>query len=118
MELGETESTAFFENLEMDLLRQVGDTMKARAGEEKVLILLVSRIGNDLRLVAMADDSAVKSGAHAGKFIKEVAGLLGGGGGGKPAMAQAGVKTTAEMGGNVKEILTQAPDILRRQLGL
>ena len=110
--------TAFFEDLEMDLLRQVGDTMKSRAGEEKVLILLASRIGDDLRLVAMASDEAVKSGAHAGKFIREMAGLLGGGGGGKPTMAQAGVKTTVEKGGNVKEILTQAPEILRRQLGL
>ncbi len=109
---------AFFEDLEMDLLRQVGDTMKARAEEDNQLILLASRIGNDLRLVAMAGDEAVKAGAHAGKFIKEVAGMLGGGGGGKPNMAQAGVKTTVEKGGNIRQVLTQAPEILKGQLGL
>lgn len=109
---------AFFEDLEMDLLRQVGDTMKAKAEAENTLILLASRIGDDLRLVAMASDGAVKAGVHAGKFIKQVAGALGGGGGGKPNMAQAGVKTSAEKGGNVKEVLTRAPEFLGKQLGL
>lgn len=109
---------AFFDDLEMDLLRQVGDAMKNRAEENSALFLLASRIGDDIRLVAMASDNAVKAGAHAGKFIKQVAGLLGGGGGGKPNMAQAGVKTSAEKGSNIKEVLTKAPGILRDQLGL
>ena len=40
----------------------------------------------------MATDSAVKAGAHAGNLIKAIAPMVGGGGGGRPNMAQAGGK--------------------------
>ena len=39
--------------------------------------------------------SAQKKGAHAGNLIKAIAGLVGGGGGGRPNMAQAGGKNPA-----------------------
>jgi alanyl-tRNA synthetase len=108
--------TAFFTDLDVDLLRQVGDAMKSRVPSS--LVLLASRSGNDLRLVAMADEKAVQQGAHAGKFIKEVAGRLGGSGGGRPNMAQAGVRTTVELGANVEGLMKDSAAILRSQLGL
>ena len=40
-------------------------------------------------------DEAMKAGAHAGNLIKSIAGLVGGGGGGRPNMAQAGGKNPA-----------------------
>ena len=43
-------------------------------------------------LVAAVSDGLVKKGLHAGKLIKEVASIVGGGGGGKPTLAQAGGK--------------------------
>ena len=42
--------------------------------------------------MATATDGAVKKGAHAGNLIREIAALVGGGGGGRPNMAQAGGK--------------------------
>lgn len=40
----------------------------------------------------MATDDAITKGAHAGNLIKEIASIVGGGGGGRPNMAQAGGK--------------------------
>ena len=42
--------------------------------------------------MATATDGAMKQGAHAGNLVKAIAGLVGGGGGGRPNMAQAGGK--------------------------
>ncbi len=48
-----------------------------------------------MSLMATATDGAQKQGAHAGNLIKAIAGLVGGGGGGRPGMAQAGGKNPA-----------------------
>ena len=48
-----------------------------------------------MNLMATATDEAQKKGAHAGNLIKAIAGLVGGGGGGRPNMAQAGGKNPA-----------------------
>ena len=49
-------------------------------------------------LIAAATDDLVKSGVHAGKLVGEVAKVVGGGGGGRPTMAQAGGKDPAKLG--------------------
>ena len=53
------------------------------------------RTAKKVFLVAMVTDEAQKAGAHAGNLIKAIAGCVGGGGGGRPNMAQAGGKNPA-----------------------
>jgi alanyl-tRNA synthetase len=78
------------DNVDMNGLRDLGDQLKDKLGE--CVILLASAAGGKVSLVSMATDGAMKAGAHAGNLIKEVASLVGGGGGGRPNMAQAGGK--------------------------
>jgi len=75
-------------------------------------VLLLSVVDGKPVLMATASDAAVKKGAHAGNLIKEVAGVLGGGGGGKPQMAQAGGKDISA----IPEALKKAKDIIQAQL--
>lgn len=78
------------DGMDMNTLRGVGDSIKQN--KENALIVLASKDGGKVNLVAMATKEAVASGAHAGKVLSEVAKLMGGGGGGKPESAQAGGK--------------------------
>ncbi|MCI5501999.1 MAG: alanine--tRNA ligase [Lachnospiraceae bacterium] len=77
-------------DVDMNGLRNLGDQMKEKIGEG--VVVLASSIGGKVTLLAMATDEAMKKGAHAGNLIKEIASLVGGGGGGRPNMAQAGGK--------------------------
>lgn len=63
-------------------------------------------------MIAMATDGAVKAGAHAGNLIKGIAALVGGGGGGRPNMAQAGGKNPA----GIPAAIAEAPKVLEGQL--
>ncbi len=56
----------------------------------------------------MATDGAVAKGAHAGNIIKAVAGLVGGGGGGRPNMAQAGGKDPNGIDAALAQAVTEA----------
>lgn len=78
------------DGVDMNGLRDLGDQLKEKVSEGVVVI--ASSNGDKVNLIAMATDGAVKAGAHAGNLIKEVAPLVGGGGGGRPNMAQAGGK--------------------------
>ena len=78
---------------DMNALRNLGDQMKDKLGDS--VILLISALDGKVNLVSMATDAAMAKGAHAGNLIKEVASLVGGGGGGRPNMAQAGGKNPA-----------------------
>ncbi len=98
------------EDVDMNGLRDLGDQLKEKLGEG--VILLASSCGGKVNLVAMATDGAVKSGAHAGNLIKGVAGFVGGGGGGRPNMAQAGGKNPA----GIPEAISQAKNVLETQL--
>ncbi|MBE5950283.1 MAG: alanine--tRNA ligase [Lachnospiraceae bacterium] len=86
---------------DMNALRNLGDQMKEKLGES--VILLVSAIDGKVSLVTMATDGAMAKGAHAGNLIKEVAVLVGGGGGGRPNMAQAGGKNPDGMDAAVEK---------------
>lgn len=99
------------DNVDMNELRNLGDKLKTEINSGVVLI--VSAQGSDkVNMIAMATDDAVAKGAHAGNLIKAVAGLVGGGGGGRPNMAQAGGKNPA----GIEALLKQAPQALKEQL--
>ena len=99
------------DNVDMNELRNLGDKIKNEIGSGVVLV--VSAIGSDKdNMIAMATDDAVAKGAHAGNLIKAVASLVGGGGGGRPNMAQAGGKNPA----GIPELLKKAPNVLEEQL--
>ena len=90
----------------MDQLRELGDQIKEQIGEG--VIALASDLDGKVSLVVMATDEAQKKGAHAGNIIKAIAPLVGGGGGGRPNMAQAGGKNAAGIDDallKVKELL-------------
>lgn len=77
-------------DVDMNGLRNLGDQMKEKIGSG--VVVLASAVDGKVTLLAMATDDAIKKGAHAGNLIKGIAALVGGGGGGRPNMAQAGGK--------------------------
>lgn len=95
-----------------ELLRSLADQLRDRM--KKGVVLLASVQEDKVSLVAMATKEAVAAKAHAGNLVKEVAKIVGGGGGGRPDMAQAGGKDPAK----VAEALLKAKETLRQQLGL
>ena len=79
--------------VDMNGLRDLSDQLKEKIGEG--VVVLASECDGKVNLVAMATDGAMAKGAHAGNLIKGIAALVGGGGGGRPNMAQAGGKNPA-----------------------
>ena len=77
-------------DVDMNGLRDLGDQLKEKLGEGVVVLASVN--GGKVNLMATATDGAMKAGAHAGNLIKAIAQIVGGGGGGRPNMAQAGGK--------------------------
>ncbi len=95
---------------DMNGLRSLGDQLKEKLGEG--VIVLASVQGDKVNLMATATDAAQKQGAHAGNLIKAIAALVGGGGGGRPGMAQAGGKNPA----GVDSALEKAYETAAQQL--
>ena len=81
------------DGVDMNGLRELGDQLKEKLGEG--VVILASSNEGKVNLIAMATDEAQKAGAHAGNLIKAIASKVGGGGGGRPNMAQAGGKNPA-----------------------
>jgi alanyl-tRNA synthetase len=80
---------------DMDTLRNIADQMKAKLGS--AVIVLGSAGGDKVNLVAAVTPDLVAKGFHAGKLVKEAAARCGGGGGGRPDMAQAGGKDPSKL---------------------
>lgn len=80
---------------DMDALRGMMDELKSSLGS--AIIVLGSAQGDKVNLVASVSKDLIDQGYHAGKLIKEVATRCGGGGGGRPDMAQAGGKDPAKL---------------------
>ena len=81
----------------MNELRNLGDSLKEKLGTG--VVVLASSQGTDkVNLIVTATDDAVKKGVHAGNIIKACAAMVGGGGGGRPNMAQAGGKDASKLG--------------------
>ena len=98
------------DDVDMNGLRDLGDQLKEKLGEG--VIVLASAAAGKVSLVAMATDEAVKKGAHAGNLIKGIAGLVGGGGGGRPNMAQAGGKNPD----GIDAAIAKVSEVLESQL--
>ena len=98
------------DGVDMNGLRDLGDQLKEKLGEGVVVLAAVN--GGKVNLLAMATDGAQKAGAHAGNLIKGVAAIVGGGGGGRPNMAQAGGKNPEK----AQEAVEAAAGILEQQL--
>ena len=90
------------DGVDMNGLRDLGDQLKEKLGEGVVVI--ASSCDGKVHLIAMATDEAQKAGAHAGNLIKAIAGKVGGGGGGRPNMAQAGGKNPAGIPDAIAEV--------------
>ncbi|MCR5701216.1 MAG: alanine--tRNA ligase [Lachnospiraceae bacterium] len=99
------------EGVDMNGLRDLGDQLKEKVSEG--IVVIASANGDKVNLIAMATDAAVKAGAHAGNLIKEIAPLVGGGGGGRPNMAQAGGKNPA----GINDAISKAYEVAKNQLG-
>lgn len=98
------------DGVDMNGLRDLGDQLKEQLGEG--VIVLASSCEGKVNLIVMATDAAMKQGAHAGNLIKSIAGKVGGGGGGRPNMAQAGGKNPA----GILDAIAEAKTALEAQL--
>ncbi|MEE3392187.1 MAG: alanine--tRNA ligase [Lachnospiraceae bacterium] len=97
-------------DLDMNELRSFADETCDRLGDS--FVILMSAKGGKVSIVAKATDAALKKGAHAGDLIKETAGIVGGGGGGRPNMAQAGGKDASK----IDEAIEKAKEIAASQI--
>ncbi len=98
------------DDTDMNELRNLGDSFKEKI--ENAVIVLASAKDGKVNLIAMASDEAIKQGAHAGNLIKAIASFVGGGGGGRPNMAQAGGKKPE----GIEEALAEAKKVLEGQV--
>ena len=93
----------------VDALRNLGDQMRDKVGG---VVVLAAVMGEKVSILTMATKDAVAKGAHSGNIVKAVAKLCGGGGGGRPDMAQAGAKDVSK----VDAALAEAPAIIEGML--
>ncbi len=96
-------------DLDMDGLRNLGDTLKEKLGE---CVILLAGGTDKPQFIAMATKGAVEAGANAGAIVREAAKLTGGGGGGKPAMAQAGGRDASR----IEEALAAGRTVILSQI--
>lgn len=82
-------------DLDVDALRELGDKLKEKI--ENCVVVLAGVKDDKVNFVAMATKKAESNGVHAGNIIREVAKIAGGGGGGRPDMAQAGGKDKSKV---------------------
>lgn len=93
----------------VDALRNLGDQMRDKVGG---VVVLAAEINGKVNILTMATKAAVAQGAHAGNIVKAVAKICGGGGGGRPDMAQAGAKDVTK----IDEALSAAYGIIEGML--
>ncbi len=98
------------DGVDMNGLRELGDQLKEKIGEG--IVVIASNVDGKVNLMATATDAAMKAGGHAGNLIKEIAKLVGGGGGGRPNMAQAGGKNPA----GIDDAIAKAKEVVAAQL--
>ncbi len=97
-------------DVDMNAMRDLGDEAKQKLGE--AVVVYAAENGGKANLMVTATEGAIARGAHAGNLIREMAALVGGGGGGRPGMAQAGGKNPA----GIQDALAKAREVIERQL--
>ena len=96
--------------VDMNGLRDLGDQLKTKLGDG--VVVLMSDVEGKVNMISMATEGALSKGVHAGNLIKSIASKVGGGGGGKPNMAQAGGKNPA----GIDEALDESIKVLSDQI--
>ncbi|WP_195575974.1 alanine--tRNA ligase [Paenibacillus sp. 1001270B_150601_E10] len=95
----------------MDAIRTTADELKTKLPETIVVLGAVAE--GKVNFVVSVAPELVKKGFHAGKMIKEIAAVTGGGGGGRPDMAQAGGKDASK----IQEALALVEKLVSDQAG-
>lgn len=96
--------SAQVEAQDMNQLRNLADELKNKLGSA---IIVLGAVSNDkVNIVASVTPDLVKAGYHAGNLVKEVASRCGGGGGGRPDMAQAGGKEPKKLAEALDAVFT------------
>lgn len=98
------------EGVDMNGLRDLGDQLKEKL--EDGVVVIASAVGEKVNLMVTATEGAMAKGAHAGNLVKAIAGLVGGGGGGRPNMAQAGGKNPE----GIEDAIAKASEVLAEQI--
>ena len=98
-------------DVDMNGLRSLGDQLKDKL-QDGVIVLTSSIDNKKVNLIVMVSDSVVEKGVNAGNIIKDLSALIGGGGGGRPNMAQAGGKNPDGM----DKVIRKAPVVLEKSL--
>jgi len=97
---------------DMDGFRSMGDGLRDALGTEGVGVI-GANLNGKASLLAVVTDDLIDRGVQAGNVVKAIAQIVGGGGGGRPHLAQAGGKFPEKIG----EALARVPDIIRAQVG-
>ncbi len=87
--------TKRFKDTDIDQLRKLTDDIKSE--NKKVIMVFASETNDKIMFIVSVSDDLVEQGYHAGKMIKTIASVAGGGGGGKANMAQAGAKDPSKI---------------------
>jgi alanyl-tRNA synthetase len=95
-----------------DAIRTQVDRVKQKAGSSVVVVGWKGDDDGKVGLLAAVSDDVIKRGVKAGDLIKQIAPIVGGGGGGRPNMAQAGGKDPSKLG----DALAQARKLIEQQL--
>ena len=104
--------SAMLDDISVDTLRAVGDRIKEKDPKMVAVLSTVSDEGKIIFL-CVSGAEAIKQGAHAGKIIKDVAKICGGGGGGRPDSATAGGKDASKLGEALKSVESIVSNMLK-----
>ncbi len=97
-------------DVDVQTLRDMSDHLRDKLGS--AVVVLATAVDDKPQFIAAVTDDLLKRGIHAGELVKAVARTVGGGGGGRPALAQAGGRDLSKL----PAALAQVPDLVRQQL--
>ena len=99
-----------FADADVNTLRKIGDAMKSEF--ECEVCVTASEADGKVMLVCSANKAAVDKGIHCGMIVKNIAGFVGGSGGGRPDSAQAGGKDAS----GIDAALNAVEEIVKGQI--